>query len=94
MAMLASPDARPITYPALRACVHAPVPAPPPAAMPERVRVTLVEGDGIGPEVTTAARRVLAAAGARIEWEASRGVHVERLREFDGQPGFTPEPSS
>ncbi|MFN8498801.1 MAG: isocitrate dehydrogenase (NAD(+)) [Anaerolineae bacterium] len=30
--------------------------------------VTLIPGDGIGPEVTAAARRVLDAAGAGIEW--------------------------
>jgi isocitrate dehydrogenase (NAD+) len=34
-----------------------------------RYRVTLIEGDGIGPEVTRAACRVLDAAGAPIEWE-------------------------
>lgn len=32
-------------------------------------RITLIPGDGIGPEVTTAAQRVLEAAGADIEWE-------------------------
>ena len=32
-------------------------------------RVTLIEGDGIGPEVVAAARHVLDAAGAKIEWE-------------------------
>lgn len=32
-------------------------------------RVTLLPGDGIGPEVTEAARRVLDASGAAIEWE-------------------------
>ncbi len=31
--------------------------------------VTLVPGDGIGPEVTEAAERVLAAAGVKIDWE-------------------------
>ena len=31
--------------------------------------VTLIEGDGIGPEVTESAVRVLEAAGARIEWD-------------------------
>src|SRR5437870_4884793 len=31
--------------------------------------VTLIPGDGIGPEVTGAAVRVLEAAGAEIEWE-------------------------
>jgi isocitrate dehydrogenase (NAD+) len=32
-------------------------------------RVTLIPGDGIGPEVTEAAVRVVAAAGVEIEWE-------------------------
>lgn len=32
-------------------------------------RLTLIEGDGIGPEVTGATVEVLAAAGAPIEWE-------------------------
>ncbi len=31
--------------------------------------VTLIEGDGIGPEVTESAVRVLEAAGARISWD-------------------------
>ncbi len=32
-------------------------------------RVTCIPGDGIGPEVTTAARRVLDATGVGIEWD-------------------------
>ena len=36
-------------------------------------RVTLIKGDGIGPEVTDATCRVLAAAGAPIEWEETPG---------------------
>jgi isocitrate dehydrogenase (NAD+) len=32
-------------------------------------RVTLIPGDGIGPEVTGAAVRILDASGAKIEWE-------------------------
>jgi len=32
-------------------------------------RVTLIKGDGIGPEVVDSALRVLEAAGAEIEWE-------------------------
>jgi len=32
-------------------------------------RVTLIRGDGIGPEVTDAAQQVVAAAGGRIEWD-------------------------
>ena len=34
-----------------------------------RYRVTLIDGDGIGPEVTRATCHVLEAAGAPIEWE-------------------------
>lgn len=36
-------------------------------------RVTLIKGDGIGPEVTDATCRILAAAGAPIEWEEAPG---------------------
>ncbi len=36
-------------------------------------RVTLIEGDGIGPEVTGATRRILDAANAPIEWEPALG---------------------
>ncbi|MBI4285693.1 MAG: isocitrate/isopropylmalate dehydrogenase family protein [Chloroflexi bacterium] len=32
-------------------------------------RVTLIPGDGVGPEVTEAARRVLEATGVRFDWE-------------------------
>ncbi len=32
-------------------------------------RVTLIPGDGIGPEVTAVAVSVIAAAGGRVEWE-------------------------
>jgi isocitrate dehydrogenase (NAD+) len=31
-------------------------------------QVVVISGDGIGPEVTTAVRRILAAAGAPVEW--------------------------
>ena len=34
-----------------------------------KTTVTLLPGDGIGPEVSEAAVRVLDAAGADIEWE-------------------------
>jgi isocitrate dehydrogenase (NAD+) len=37
--------------------------------------VVLIAGDGIGPEVTQAMRRVVAAAGARVDWvEAAAGL--------------------
>ncbi len=48
--------------------------------MPTTYRVTLIPGDGIGPEVTAAARQVLEATGVAFEWEvqeAGAGV-VER----------------
>src|SRR5437660_7486100 len=32
-------------------------------------RITLIPGDGIGPEVTEAVVRILAAAGVSIQWE-------------------------
>ena len=32
-------------------------------------RITLIEGDGIGPEVTSAVVRILEAAGLQAEWE-------------------------
>lgn len=38
-----------------------------------KYRVTLIEGDGIGPEVTQATARILAAARAPIEWEPALG---------------------
>lgn len=42
--------------------------------------VTLLEGDGIGPEVTQAVCAILAAAGAPIEWEVAPagGAAIER----------------
>ena len=33
-------------------------------------RVTLIPGDGIGPEVSEAVLRIVAAAGVEIEWES------------------------
>jgi Isocitrate/isopropylmalate dehydrogenase len=44
-------------------------------------RVTLIPGDGIGPEVTEATRRILAAAGARLVWEV-RDVGLRAVERF------------
>src|SRR5512138_2230899 len=46
--------------------------------------VTLIPGDGIGPEVTAAAVRVLEATGVKFEWESySAGAEAfERYREY------------
>lgn len=38
--------------------------------MPRQIHtITLIPGDGIGPEVTSSARRIIEAAGVRINWE-------------------------
>lgn len=50
--------------------------------------VTLIPGDGIGPEVTEAAERVVAAAGVKIDWE-----RVEAGAEVIAKHG-TPVPDS
>ena len=36
--------------------------------------VTLIPGEGIGPEVASATRRVLEASGVAIEWEEISGL--------------------
>src|SRR5260370_6984968 len=38
-----------------------------------RHKVTLIPGEGIGPEVAAATRRILEAAGAQIDWEEIAG---------------------
>jgi len=41
----------------------------------QEYRIVLISGDGIGPEITAAVKKVLAAAGARINWvEEKAGV--------------------
>ncbi len=49
-------------------------------------KVTLIPGDGIGPEVAMAARRVVDASGAQIEW------HVEEAGESQMEGYGTPLP--
>ncbi|HEX9286379.1 MAG TPA: isocitrate/isopropylmalate family dehydrogenase [Thermoanaerobaculia bacterium] len=51
---------------------------------PSRVRVTLIRGDGIGPEVVDAALAVLEAAGAPLEFEEA--VVGRRAEEAEGDP--------
>lgn len=48
-------------------------------------RVTLIPGDGTGPELTEAARRVLEATGVDIEWEV-RQAGAEVMAEHGGNP--------
>jgi len=45
--------------------------------------VTLIPGDGIGPEVTRATLRLLEAAGARIEWVERQAQPILSRREDD-----------
>ena len=47
-------------------------------------KVTLIPGDGIGPEVTSAAVRILEATGVKFEWESYKaGADAyEKYREY------------
>lgn len=58
--------------------------------MNKSVSVSLIYGDGIGPEVVGAARHVLAAAGAQIEWEeVEAGATVFKRGIASGVPNET-----
>jgi len=46
-----------------------------------KARVAVLPGDGIGPEVSEATRRVLEASGARFKWEIAY-AGAEALEEF------------
>jgi len=60
------------------------------AAVTTRTKVTAIAGDGIGPEVMRATQRILAAAGATIEWEdAEAGAEVFRKGIPTGAPQET-----
>ena len=53
-------------------------------------RVTLIPGDGVGPEITAATRRVIEATGVAIEWEeAIAGEAVFRAGDSSGVPHET-----
>ena len=55
-------------------------------------KVTLIPGDGVGPEVTDAARRVIDAAGVTIDWEvAEAGAEVFKRGDTSGVPKETRE---
>lgn len=56
----------------------------------QRIPVTLVPGDGIGPEVTQAARRIVEASGAPIDWEeCEAGAEVFKRGLPSGVPDET-----
>lgn len=54
-------------------------------------RVTLIPGDGIGPEVALAARRVVDASGAQIDWHVEEAGEAQMAREGTPLPERTIE---
>jgi isocitrate dehydrogenase len=53
-------------------------------------RVTLIPGDGVGPEIADAARRVIDAAGVAIDWEVvEAGAEVFKRGDTSGVPAET-----
>ncbi len=59
--------------------------------MARQHEVVLIEGDGIGPEIAAAVRRVLAAAGAPISWEERHAGRAALDRGGDVLPDETLE---
>ena len=58
--------------------------------MPTKTQVTLIPGDGIGPECVESARRIIEAAGVPIEWEiAEAGAEVFKKGLPSGVPAET-----
>jgi len=53
-------------------------------------RVTVIPGDGVGPEVVRSAQRIIAAAGVAIDWEsAEAGAEVFKRGDTSGVPRAT-----
>ena len=53
-------------------------------------RVTVIPGDGVGPEVVRSAQRIIAAAGVAIDWEmAEAGAEVFKRGDTSGVPQAT-----
>ena len=48
-------------------------------------RVTFIPGDGTGPEIAEATRRVIEASGVEIEWDVRR-AGADVMAEYDGNP--------
>ncbi len=58
--------------------------------MTDRTKVTLIPGDGVGPEVAIATRRIVEATGAPIDWEeAEAGAEVFKKGLATGVPQET-----
>jgi isocitrate dehydrogenase len=53
-------------------------------------RITVIPGDGVGPEVVRSAQRIIAAAGVAVDWEeAEAGAEVFRRGDTSGVPKET-----
>jgi isocitrate dehydrogenase len=53
-------------------------------------RITVIPGDGVGPEVVRSARRIIAAAGVAVDWEeAEAGAEVFKRGDTSGVPRET-----
>ncbi|MFN6414923.1 MAG: isocitrate/isopropylmalate family dehydrogenase [Pseudomonadota bacterium] len=53
-------------------------------------KITLIPGDGIGPEVTTSARQIISASGVKIDWEVCEaGAEVFKKGITTGVPQET-----
>merc|ERR1712038_445545 len=55
------------------------------SSAPGRKTVTLIPGDGIGPEIAVAVQKIFAAADAPIDWEP---VDVAPVKQADGTMGI------
>ena len=63
-----------------------------PSMQPEKKLVTLIPGDGVGPECVRAAQRIIEASGAAVAWEERRaGASVFRQGIASGVPQDTIE---
>ncbi len=55
-------------------------------------RITVIPGDGVGPEVVRSAQRIISAAGVDVDWEeAEAGAEVFRRGDTSGVPRETRE---
>jgi isocitrate dehydrogenase len=60
------------------------------ATTPSSIPVTLIPGDGVGPEIVRSATRLIDATGVRISWEeAAAGAEVFRRGDTSGVPRET-----
>src|SRR5262245_54075958 len=60
-------------------------------SFPDRPTVTLIEGDGIGPEIAAATLRIIDAAGGRITWDPQIAGMTAAERLGDPLPAATLE---